>query len=77
MIRTTPLPYSLDDEGTTVQYTMNCARCGWGTAQIKVYIMNTLAYSVMHNATDITEFPITESLAVKTLYVTFCKPSMK
>jgi phosphopantetheine adenylyltransferase len=58
---------------------MNCAKCGRGTAQIKVYIVNTLAYSVMNNAnsTDITEFLITESLAVKTLYVTFCKPSMK
>ena len=53
MIQTTPLPYSLDDQGTT----MNFAKCGRGTAQIKVYTVNTLAYSVMNNAnsTDITD----------------------
>jgi hypothetical protein len=28
-------------------------------------------------ATDTTEFPITETLPVKTLYVTLCKPSAK
>jgi hypothetical protein len=29
------------------------------------------------NETDITEFPITESMDAKTLYVTFWKPSVK
>jgi hypothetical protein len=57
---------------------MNCARCGRGNAQIKVYTVNTLAYSVMNNVlvTDITEFPVTESLTGK-CYVTLCKPSRK